>query len=117
GPLSPAAPRNGVNFAGHPAVPDLTLQQAEAYDEALHTALNPDLQLGLNVDRVDATPGDVLIYTATIKNIGTGTATAAVLTNTFPDGTTASRTLPDIPANGSVVQTFTYTVPCQTADQ
>lgn len=113
GPLS--APGSGGG-ADHPDVPPITFQQAEAAARAMHLLLSPDLRLGLTVDRQDASPGDVLTYTATITNSGTGTATAVTLTNLVPDGSSVIRHLPDIGAGATVTQSFTYTVPCQTTD-
>jgi uncharacterized repeat protein (TIGR01451 family) len=72
--------------------------------------------MGLTVDRADAVPGDVLTYTATITNIGTGAAASVVLTDTLPDGSMVVRNLPNLAAGDSTTQMFTYTVPCQTAD-
>jgi uncharacterized repeat protein (TIGR01451 family) len=112
GPLS--APGSGD--VDHPDVPPITFPQAEAEARAMHLLLSPDLQLGLTVDRQDASPGDVLTYTATITNSGTGTATAVTLTNTAPDGSSVIRHLADIGQGATVTQTFAYTVPCQTTD-
>jgi uncharacterized repeat protein (TIGR01451 family) len=113
GPLSPGGLSGGAADLEHP---ELTFQQEEAQAAAVHLLLSPDLQMGLTVDRADASPGDVLTYTATITNIGTGAAASVVLTDTLPDGSTVVRNLPNIAAGDSTTQTFTYTVPCQTAD-
>jgi uncharacterized repeat protein (TIGR01451 family) len=100
--------------SGHPG--DITYVDkviAETRDAAL---LNPDIEASKSVDKADAGTGETLTYTVTAKNIGTGDADDVKVTDTFPDGTTEDRTPPKIYYGASRNETFTYTVPCGTAD-
>lgn len=75
-----------------------------------------DLSVVKVVDLADAIPEDTLTYTVTVENIGTGTATAIELTDTFPDGTVETRMLVDLGPGDSTTETFSYVVPFPTAD-
>ncbi|MER5650309.1 hypothetical protein [Streptosporangium sp. NPDC002524] len=78
---------------------------------------DPDLAVSKTVDRADALPGDTLAYRVKTDNIGTGAATSIELTDTLPDGTTATRTTPYLDASRSATETFGHRVPCDTADR
>ncbi|MCW2878737.1 MAG: conserved repeat domain [Sphaerisporangium sp.] len=75
-----------------------------------------DLTVAKTVDKADARGGDTLTYSATTTNKGPAKAVAVSMTDTLPDGTKATRTLPDLAKDGSAAETFTYQVPCATAD-
>lgn len=79
-------------------------------------AFDPDLTVKKTVDRADALPGDTLTYRVSMDNGGTGAATAIEVTDTLPGGGTATRTVPYLDAGKSAAETFTYEVPCTTAD-
>lgn len=65
---------------------------------------------------VDATPGDKLNYTVTVRNIGTGPATGVSTTDTLPDAPVKTDNLADAsPGNVQAVRA-TYLVPCTTPD-
>jgi uncharacterized repeat protein (TIGR01451 family) len=76
----------------------------------------PDLQLTKTVDQADANPGDTLTYTVTVRNIGTAKAVNVQVVDTLPGGGTETRALPDMDGGQSRVETFSYTVPVNTAD-
>lgn len=78
--------------------------------------MDPDLRGTKTVDLAVATPGDRLTYTVTAANTGTGDATVVRFVDTLPDGTVVTRTSPDILAGRSRAETFSYLVPCGTAD-
>lgn len=79
-------------------------------------AFDPDLTVKKTVDRADALPGDTLTYRVSMDNAGTGAATAIEVTDTLPGGGTVTRTSPYLDAGKSAAETFTYEVPCTTAD-
>ncbi|MEU7838188.1 CARDB domain-containing protein [Nonomuraea sp. NPDC049129] len=81
-------------------------------------SLNPpiDLTATKTVDRQDASPGDTLTYTVSVGNKGPATATAVKIDDTMPDGTVVRRTTSDIKTGDSARETFTYEIPCTTAD-
>jgi uncharacterized repeat protein (TIGR01451 family) len=78
--------------------------------------LPANLHVTKSVDKTNATGGDLLTYTVTITNRGTGTATSVHVDDTLPNGTVQSADLADIPAGATVTRTYTYRVPCDTAD-
>jgi len=78
--------------------------------------LDPDLKATKTVDKTDAAPGDLLGYTVKAENIGTGDAASVKFSDTLPDGTVVERTPTNILSGGSRTESFTYTVPCGTAD-
>lgn len=78
--------------------------------------LDPDLVAAKTVDKADAAPGDKLTYRVTARNAGTGDAASVKVTDTLPDGTVQERTPPTIYAGAAPTETFTYNVPCDTAD-
>ena len=100
--------------AGHTG--DLTYESFVASQTALTALLDPDLEAKKSVDKADATPGDKLTYTVTAKNVGTGDARSVKVTDTLPNGTVEERTPQTIYYGESATETFTYTVPCGTAD-
>ncbi|MEO3806217.1 hypothetical protein [Nonomuraea sp. B1E8] len=109
--------RNSLMFedGAHKGV--LGAGSAEITEEAAE-ALNPhiDLTAAKSVDKALATPGDSLTYAVTVGNKGPATAGRVWIDDTMPDGTRTGRSVADLPAGGSARHTFTYTVPCTTAD-
>lgn len=77
----------------------------------------PDLTVKKMVDRADAIPGDTLTYTVVVTNIGSDPATSVQLVDTFPNGTTETRSLSDIPGGESRTETFTHIVPFPVVDK
>lgn len=77
---------------------------------------DPDVAATKSVDKADAEPGDTLGYRVEVRNVGTGTATAVALTDTFPDGNATTRSMPDIAPGRSATENFTYAIPCNTPD-
>jgi len=103
--------------AGHGTLPvEITYEEAMLIQQFWLDFFSPDLSVGKVVDLADAIPGDTLTYTVTVENIGTGTATAIELTDTFPDGTTETRMLDDLGPGDSTTETFSYVVPFPIAD-
>jgi len=96
---------------------EMTYADAQLIKASWMAALTPDLTLEKTVDSASAIPGDLLTYKVKVTNSGTGTATAIKLVDTLPDGTTNPRTLADLAAGASKVETFTYTVPFPIADK
>ena len=109
--LAPGANGGGAGHTG-----DLTYEGLLQSTTLLDALLAPDLQATKAVDKVDATPGDALSYTVTAANVGTGDAANVKVEDTLPDGSVQRRTPPTIYAGASRQETFTYTVPCGTAD-
>lgn len=49
---------------------------------------SPDIRIAMRVDKAEARPGDTLIYTITISNVGRGDATSLTVSSHIPDYTT-----------------------------
>ncbi|NUW39082.1 CARDB domain-containing protein [Nonomuraea rhodomycinica] len=77
---------------------------------------DPDIATKKTVDKADAEPGDTLTYPVRLDNIGTGQATAIVVTDTPPTGDARTRQVGQLGAGGTSTETFTYTIPCATED-
>ncbi|MFC4591381.1 DUF7507 domain-containing protein [Sphaerisporangium corydalis] len=75
-----------------------------------------DLAVTKTVDKADARGGDTLTYRVTTTNKGPAKAVGVSVTDTLPDGTRVTRTLPDLAKDGTAAETFTYEVPCAAAD-
>jgi uncharacterized repeat protein (TIGR01451 family) len=114
GALSPNADGAPIE---HPELPDPTFEQTLQREQIEHAFFNPDVALTMSVDNQNPNAGDVLTYTATVTNVGTGTATAVHLANTLPDGSASSQTLADLAPGASAARTFTYGISCSTTDQ
>ncbi len=96
--------------------PDITAEEA-ARNEAFFAAFfDPDLKIDKTADKADAAPGETVTYTVKVDDIGTGEATAIKLDDTKPDNTVESRNLANIVPGGTHSETFTYLIPCATAD-
>lgn len=99
---------------GHPG--DITYREKIEQLTSSAVLLDPDLEASKTVDKVDAGTGDTLTYTVKAKNIGTGDADNVKITDTLPNGTVVERTPPNIFYGETATETFTYVVPCGTAD-
>ncbi|MEU4722240.1 CARDB domain-containing protein [Nonomuraea dietziae] len=77
---------------------------------------DPDIATKKTVDKADAEPGDTLTYQVKLDNIGTGQATAIVVKDTPPTGDAQTRQVGQLGAGGATTETFTYVIPCNTAD-
>jgi uncharacterized repeat protein (TIGR01451 family) len=101
----------GAGSGGIAADNELTYEMALQIETGWDQVLSPDLTVEKTVDLADAEPCDTLTYTVTVSNIGTGPAQSVTLVDTYPDGTTETRSLPDLSPGGSVTETFTFVVP------
>jgi uncharacterized repeat protein (TIGR01451 family) len=95
---------------------DMTFEQAQVVKQATFALFRPDLSLTKTVDKANAVPGDGLTYTVTTPNVGTGDAKSVKVVDILPDASTDTRSVGTIEAGKSHVETFTYTVPCASAD-
>ncbi|MET7329740.1 CARDB domain-containing protein [Nonomuraea sp. NPDC005650] len=77
---------------------------------------DPDVATTKSVDKHDAEPGDTLTYQVKLDNVGTGAATAIGLTDTPPGGPDQTRQVPYLGSGLSTTETFTYAIPCDTAN-
>ena len=105
--------------AGAPSVnhgPDMTFEDAEAFRSLLFSIFRPDLGLTKSVDSATAATGDTLNYTVDVENLGTGVAAGIEVVDTKPDGTIETRAITNLDPTESATETFTFTVPCGTAD-
>jgi uncharacterized repeat protein (TIGR01451 family) len=100
--------------AGHPG--DVTYEYRLIIEGQFAASYEPDLKVSKTVDKADASPGDTLAYEVKAENIGTGTAAGVKFTDTLPDGTIVERTPANISAGTTHTESFSYTVPCGTAD-
>ena len=57
-------------------------------DDASTTVTAPVMTFSKNVDVTYADPGDLVVYTLSYKNVGTGVATGVVIEDTIPMHTT-----------------------------
>jgi uncharacterized repeat protein (TIGR01451 family) len=90
----------------------------ELTEEAVRLMANPppDLHASKSVDKPSAIGGDTLNYTVTVTNLEPPKAVNVALNDVLPDNSTQTRALPDLDQGASNTQTFTYVVPCSTAD-
>ncbi|MFI7151952.1 CARDB domain-containing protein [Nonomuraea sp. NPDC050022] len=96
--------------------PEISFRQVVSSELARRNFYEPDVTVAKTVDKATALPGDTLTYQVKTSNIGKGRAAAVSLTDTLPDGTAVNRALPELAAQASHTETFTYLVPCTTAD-
>jgi uncharacterized repeat protein (TIGR01451 family) len=75
-----------------------------------------DLNATKSVDKATAQPGDTLTYTVTAGNGGPGKAVGVKITDTLPDGTSQEQAVGELTAGSSSMKTFSYSIPCVTAD-
>ncbi|MFI6600206.1 CARDB domain-containing protein [Nonomuraea sp. NPDC050536] len=75
-----------------------------------------DLTAEMTVDKADATGGDTVTATVTIGNKGGNASSATSVTFTPPAGSPETRQVTDLQPGQTATETFTYTVPCATAD-
>ena len=108
-PVPPIEPHN------EPSGEELGMQWSLT-KQAFINYLTPDLQVTKSVNEPDALPGDILTYTVTIENNGTGLATSIELVDTMPNGTVLTKSLADLPAGASTTETLSFTVPVTVPD-
>ncbi|WP_188190086.1 CARDB domain-containing protein [Nonomuraea sp. SYSU D8015] len=95
---------------------EIGFRQVVSQELAHRRFYSPDVAAAKTVDKETALPGDALTYQVKVDNVGPGRATAVTLSDTLPDGTVATRTLPDLAPAGSHTETFTHLVHCTTPD-
>ncbi|MDP4505918.1 CARDB domain-containing protein [Nonomuraea turcica] len=105
----------GAGAGGEPAK-ELDFDTAVRQELSFFNEYDPDIATTKTVDRSDAEPGDTLNYQVKLDNVGTGAATAIDLTDTPPGGGTQSRQVPYLGAGLSRTETFSYAIPCDTAN-
>jgi uncharacterized repeat protein (TIGR01451 family) len=114
---SPTA--GGSNAAAHPAVDDLHFHEALTAEHQFLAFFDPDLATTKLADRSDVEAGNLLTYTVTVKNAGSGPAANVAVTDTFPAGQgkiPETRQLGTIDPGEQKVETFTLPVACETPD-
>jgi uncharacterized repeat protein (TIGR01451 family) len=84
-----------------------TIAEARQYLAAL---LAPGVQVDI-AGPPTGEPGEVLTYTVDIRNLGSGPALQAVLTQTLPDGSAQDSDLGAVVAGGAASRSFPFTVP------
>ncbi|HEU4421536.1 MAG TPA: CARDB domain-containing protein [Pilimelia sp.] len=109
------------NFRNSPFFADGHYAASGADDELTSEdalRMNPlaDLTVTKSVDKADAVGGDTLTYTVPVTNLGPAEAMEVSLTDTLPDGSTQTRSLPNLAAGAVNTQTFTHNVSCGVAD-
>jgi len=85
-------------------------------DMVLAMTARADLKVTKSVDKAIAVGGDTLNYSVPVTNLGQGKAINVSLTDTLPDGSTQTRALPDLDADATNTQAFSFAVPCATTD-
>ncbi len=114
---SPSA--GASNAASHPSIPDLTFPATLRAESQFLAAFDPDLATTKVVDKAHAEGGDVLAYTVTVANVGTGAATNVSVTDTFPIGqgkNPETRTIGRLYPGHQKVELFNLTVACNAPD-
>ncbi|MEV4371863.1 hypothetical protein AB0J71_32665 [Nonomuraea sp. NPDC049637] len=92
------------------------------FDAVIHQDLgffnrfDPDVEVAKSVDKTDAEPGDTLTYQVKLNNVGSGTAASIEAVDSPPTGPDQKRQVPYLGEEGTTTQTFTYEIPCETAD-
>ena len=72
--------------------------------------------MNVTVNQSHVAPGDRVIYSVNVSNIGTGPAISVQLVDVFPDGTIEERNLRDVNAGEVLSERFVYRVPLDIAD-
>jgi uncharacterized repeat protein (TIGR01451 family) len=75
-------------------------------DTALTTVTAPDMTIAKVADVTDADPGDTIVYTITYTNLGSGTATDILITDSIDEDTTFVSSNPV--ADSSSFDTYTW---------
>jgi uncharacterized repeat protein (TIGR01451 family) len=99
-----------------PMEPEMTGAEAQAVEVADRPSYDFDLAVRVSVSQPDAVPGDSLVYTTKLENVGSGTATAVTLVLTSPDGNTVTMDEPDLAPGQSITRADSAVVPFPTAD-
>ena len=110
-----AAGAGASNARAHPER-DITYQQKVAADRQFADFFTPDVEVTKAVDRSVAEGGQLLSYDVGVTDVGPGDATDVVITDTLPDGITATAQVGSLASGASTVRKFSYLVPCSTTD-
>ncbi|MFI7130931.1 CARDB domain-containing protein [Nonomuraea sp. NPDC050153] len=102
--------------AGSGPADELDFATVQRQEIAFFNQYDPDIATTKTVDKSDAEPGDTLTYQVKLDNVGTGAATAIGLTDTPPGGPDQTRQVPYLGSGVSTAETFTYAIPCDTAN-
>ncbi|HYF76328.1 MAG TPA: DUF11 domain-containing protein [Symbiobacteriaceae bacterium] len=105
--------------APHPDKPDLNYHTAHEHEHQFFAFFDPDLATAKAVNKSVADAGDSLTYTVTVTNVGSGPATGASVTDTFPMGqgqAPETRPLGTLQAGQQKAETFAFTIACSTPD-
>ncbi|MFI6479012.1 hypothetical protein ACIBH1_13840 [Nonomuraea sp. NPDC050663] len=95
---------------------ELTFATVVNQEMSFFNLYDPDVKVGKTVDKADAEPGDTLTYQVKLDNIGAGPAASIEVTDDPPTGADQTRALPYLGVGNSATETFTYEIPCDTAD-
>jgi uncharacterized repeat protein (TIGR01451 family) len=96
---------------------DITFEEYQSLIQARTESASMDLKVTKSAEQSNALPGDTLSYSVFVENIGSGPATAIVLVDTLPNGTTETRNLAEIEPGSSTTEIFTYEVPIISSGQ
>ena len=110
---------SGSNAADHPDHDDIHFHEALTEELQYFAFFDPDLVTTKTADKADVDAGNQVAYTVTVKNVGTGSAADAAVTDTFPPGqgkNPETRQLGTINPGGQKVETFVLPVVCSTPD-
>jgi uncharacterized repeat protein (TIGR01451 family) len=109
------AARGGAGLA-HEHGGDIGFGEVLARELARDGFFDPDLATDKTVNHDHADAGDAVAYDVEVDNVGTGSATAVQVVDTFPDGTTKTAALANIAAGHSRRASWDYSIPCSTPD-
>ncbi|MGW3342929.1 DUF7507 domain-containing protein [Nonomuraea rubra] len=102
--------------AGGSAGRELDFDAVIHQEIAFFNRYDPDVKVAKSVDKADAEPGDTLTYQVKLDNIGSGTAASIEVVDSPPTGPDQQRQVPYLGEEGTTTETFTYEIPCETAD-
>jgi uncharacterized repeat protein (TIGR01451 family) len=115
-PSSPASLTMTSPSSPYQTSRELTYEEAQQIKKSQNEFFKPDLTVNVTINQSQVAPGDRVIYSVNVSNIGTGPAISVQLVDNFPDGTIEQRNLRDVNAGGVLSERFMYRVPLDIAD-
>ena len=94
----------------------MTPQEFETLQQELGRLYSADLEVTKQANLLNASQGDTISYTVTVKNVGNSKASNITLVDRLPDGTVESKKFNELNPDESRIETFNFTIPLSVKD-